>query len=739
MSEGLREGLRPRIGTIASVAFAALAVVLTWADPFAEADDGVLLVNNRSGGRRVFPTLVDADPSKATVELQAPDGPVVRIAPNPDGGGHQLLHGDELLGPVAPADFEGLWSSLRLATAQRTATRGQRVGQRGVIRISLPDETLTLALGDAVAGGGVYGAFEANGDTWVVETEMLTLVEQRPRSWLGKRLLPLDVDAVTSLGWADELVLARGDDGFWRIRDGAMSALLSTEAVEFFLRRLLRARIDPFIERTEVASDSLRPHVVVTTRDGSSRPLLVGEACPGHAERRVVDRGAGLLGCVDAQLFEPWPLLEPEAGMVESRLVPHDYPRIVAIELDAPVARSLVRRGGEWFYSEQGGAAGPVDRRAVAEEEVRRWFAGLSGLEVALVTAPREPAPTPERGEGVEPEGGEPERETPGDPDGDARELAEVEGGGVVFEPDWAVTIHADSGDTLTLRCMLGGGGGLGPRLCLRDEGPLLRLLGEPPLNLVFDAQTFAPRDLTLLEPGEVTQLEILPPATSEGGVEAEVVRQSVHDDAGQWQLDAPVHVDDNGAIDLVRLENLLWALQNLRAQAWVEPPSETPLRRIVAEVVPNRGRRYTLRLSVFPNCVVEVQGQRPAAVSEAQCAALGEDLMFDDPIRFWIERARAFELEGHDRQLLIRRRDEHFVGDDGGAIEDPLVAEALASWVAWRSAGIRAGEPPGKVEWRLDIRRDFGPPAVVEIGPGWARLEGASWYYVERESTAGE
>jgi hypothetical protein len=708
--------LRPRAGTLIALGLAGVAAVLAWADPFAKPEDGVLLVNNRSGGRRVFPTLVDADPSKATIELQAPDGPVVRIVPSSEGG-HQLMHGDVVLGPVADEDFEGLWSSLRLATAQRTADKGERVGQAGIIRISLPDENLTLSLGDSVPGSGVYGVFEAEGDTWVVEAEMLTLVQQPPKSWLSKRLLPIEVEQVTGLAWGDELVLGRGNDGFWRVRAGAMPALLSTEAVEFRLRRLLRAQLDPLVEREEVATESLRPWLVVTTADSSTRAVQVGGACPGRPERRLVDRGPGLLGCVPAQMLERWPLLSPEAGMLEERLVPHDYGRIVGVDLEQPAERKLMRRGGEWFYAD-----GDEGVEAVAEEEVRRWYQNLGRLEVALLTA--EPAsggtgPTP----GVEP-GGEGEGEGEGGEPGVAPPR-------LSFEPDWTLVVHADSGESLRVRCVLDGD----PAICVRDEGPVLRVLGELPRNLVFDAETFAARRLTEIAPGEVRQLEILPAEP-----EAPTVRQSVHADMGVWALDAPPHPDDNGAIDTVRLENLLWAARSLRAEAWVEPPVTAPLRRILLEVVPSQGLRHSVEIVLYPECIVSVAGQHPAAISEAQCAALGEDLLFDDPLRFWLERSRGVEITraADDTRVFLRRRDGQFVTQSGAPLEDEELKQRLQGWIDWRTQGIRPGEPPGAVQWTLDVRRDFGPAAQVEIGEGWARLRGADWYYLEREPDPG-
>ncbi|HVH99128.1 MAG TPA: DUF4340 domain-containing protein, partial [Enhygromyxa sp.] len=525
--------IRPRIGTIVTLALAIVASAVTWADPFAETDDDVLLVNNRTGGRRVFPTLVDADPSKATVELQAPDRPLVRIVPAPNGG-HQLMRGDVLLGPVAAEDFDGLWSSLRLASATRkTGSReGLKLGTRGVIRISLPDSNLTLLLGDTIAGGGVYAAFEGNDEAWVVEAELLSLVEQSSETWLSSRLLPVDPELVTGLAWG-ELVLGRGNDGFWRVRAGEDPALLSSEAVDHRLRRLLRAKLDPFVDREQVPAESLLPWLVVTTFDGSSRALLVGGECPNHSDRRLVDRGPGLLGCLPTNLLDRWPVFDPDAGMIETRLVPHDYTRIVGIELEHPAERKLERRGGEWFVAEDDGGLLPV-----AEVEVRRWYQTLGNLEIALVDE-AEPGPV------VNVEGGQPSGPAP------------------AFEPDWTLAVRADTGEVLRVSCRLAAA----PVLCTRDGGATLRVLGEVPRNLVFDAETFVERRLIEIGAGEVRALEILPPSEDPRST---TVRQSVHADMGVWELDAPTHPDDSGAINQDRLETVLWALQGLRAEAWV-------------------------------------------------------------------------------------------------------------------------------------------------------------------------
>lgn len=678
--------MRPRIGTLVSLAFALAATALTWADPFAEPDSGVLLVNNRTGARRVFPILVDADPSKATIELVAPDRPPVRIVPAPDGG-HQLVVDDVVLGPVAADDFDGLWSSLRLANATRKISGGDDlgVGKSGVIRISLPDGNVTLSLGNPTTGGGVYASFEVGGEVWVVEAELSGLVQQRPETWLSTRLVPVDPELVTGLAWGEELVLKRGDDGFWRVRSGAVPVLLSSEAVDMRLRRLLRAKLDPFVDRDAIASDSLRSWLVLTALDGSSRPLLVGGECPGHPDRRLVDRGPGRLGCLPASMVERWPLHDPDAGMIETRLIPHEYGRIVEFELEQPAARKLVRRGGEWFFAEDERGLVPV-----AEVEVRRWYQALHQLEVALAESP---------GEG---EGGEP------------------------FEPDWALAVHADTREVLQVACRLGAD----PVLCVRDGGALLRVLGEVPRNLAFEAETFAERRLTAIGPGEVRSLEILP-----ADPRSTTVRQSIHADLGVWELDAPTHPDDSGAIDVDRVETLLWALRQLRAEVWVEAPDVLPLRRLAVEVVPAQGLHRRIEVTLYPDCIVEVEDHPPAGISLAQCEAIGRDLLFDDPLRFWLERSRGVEVADRDgqRRVFLRRRDQQFVTDDGRAIDEAL-AQQVTVWIDWRAAGLREGEPPTPLAWTLDVRRDFGPPAQVEIGEGWVRLRGATWYYQQRD-----
>lgn len=717
-----RRSLRLRPQTFVTLGFALLGTFLAWADPFDEHDRNPVITSSKTAARRLFPTLVDADPNRATIELQAPDRPLVRLVPGPEGG-HQVISGDELLGPANPDSFEGVWSSLRMATIirevneLRSGDETRSIGQRGVVRVILPDGNFTIALGNRVANGGVYAKLEGQDGSLVVEESVAWIVDQPARKWLSGRLMDVEPERVTSLAWGagSELVLGRGDDGYWRVRLGAAPALLSNAAVDARLGHLLRSELDPFFERDTVPTESMRPWLAVTSDDGSSRTLLVGGPCPGHPDKRLVDRGPGLVGCLPEADLDPWPLDDPDAGMIESRLIPHAYGRIVQIDLERPESRSLIRRGGKWSVSETG------EVEAVSENEVRRWFTNLARVEVAPLSAlaPGDGAP-----EESPPDDGPPE---PG-PGDDDDPLAP-------FVGDTSLAIHTDTDETLRVACRLAED----PVICVRDEGPQLRVLGELPRNLAFDSETFAERRLVSFSPGSVRELEIMPASP-----DSPVVRQSVRADMGVWELDQPSHPDGSGAIDEVRLETVLWALGQLRSEGWAPAPDGPPIRQLVVEVVPETGPKRSEIVLLFDDCVAGVEGHRPALLSSAHCDALHSDILFDDPLRFWLERSRSLEVRAADLDpsaggVFLRRERGQFVTDDDRPLEDPALEAMLQAWIDWRSAGLRAGEPHTPLEFSLDIRRDAGPRVQVDVGDGWVRLRGADWHYLQRASTNGD
>ena len=150
----------PRPGTWFVLGLSVLSAYLVYGDPWRDDEDRGPVVSARTGARRVFPELSGAPVQRATIELQRPDGPLIRLAPGVDG--HQLFRGDDLLGPADPDSLEGIWASLRIATTVRAIASGADLGagERGVIRVNLPDETLTL---DGTAPGNATIDLSATG------------------------------------------------------------------------------------------------------------------------------------------------------------------------------------------------------------------------------------------------------------------------------------------------------------------------------------------------------------------------------------------------------------------------------------------------------------------------------------------------------------------------------------------------------------------------------------------------
>jgi hypothetical protein len=669
--------MKLRVETLLAAVLCVGSVTLAWADPWADRSASAPLVSTRSAARRVFPELADRDVTRATIELQGPEGPPIRIAPGP-GGGHQVSHGDQLLGPADPEALDGIWASLRMATTLRAVPRGTDVGvgQGGAIRVSLTDQTLSLALGHAApAGNGLYGVMEHEGtDVWVVEEDLAWLIEQAPEAWLSHRLLLVEPEEVVSLAWGQQLGLKRGEDGLWRLETGSEPAVLSTEAVDQRMERLFSTRLDPLVVRDPEQIESLRPWLAVATVDGGVHTLSIGGACPGEADHRLIDRGPGLLGCVPDETTAPWNVDDPDSGLLESRLVPYGYGTVLAIELEQPTARTLRRRAGGWVLVEG------ADTREVSEAEVYRWFSAIAQLEVERA---------------------------------DPRELAR-------FAPDVTMTFTADSGRRMTVRCMgFGAKRDTGKPLCARDDGPPRRVLSDADVTLAFDAESFLNRTLLALPPGEVRAVEIM---GADGG---SVARQSVHLDMGAWRLDAPEHPDGARALDETRLESLLAAASTLRAEAWVEEAGE-PQRRITIELSPRTDREDRAEIDVYPDCVVGV-AQRLARVSDGACAALGDDLLFDDPVRAWLRTARSLQIQSGEQEVLARREGDAWRAD---ADDDGSVQALVDAWMPWRSQGVRAGDPPGPVEQTWTLRRDDGPTVKLELGRGFVHVAGADWYY---------
>ncbi|HEY8375933.1 MAG TPA: hypothetical protein VIK91_05555, partial [Nannocystis sp.] len=559
-------------------------------------------------------------------------------------------------------------------TTLRAVAEGSPLGpERGEIAVEVegrPRAGVTLR-GDASDGVGVYGEIAGAG-AWVVEPELAAALAQPAEAWLSRRLLPIDPGeaAAARIG---ALEIARGADGLWRTEAGAPPYLLAEPAVAVRLDRILAAEFEP-LSAGPGPEVVFEPWLSVQDRSGRRWEVALGPPCAGEPGRVMADRGPGLRGCVDAEVREPWPVDDPEAGLVEPQLAPHAYGRVLAVQMEAPVKRRLRRLGGGWVIEESGAL------HEVSEPEVFRWWSAIQQAPVELPPA--------------------------------AELRAEVD-----------LTIETDSGQRLRLRC---GPAEKVPLACRRDEGPPLRVTRREPLQLAFSRETFAPRNLLSFGTGEVRELEVLPgPASDE-------VRQSVRLDLGVWRLDAPAHPDGLGALDETRLEAMLAALQGARAEVWTERPMTAPRRTIRIERIGGEA----LALDLYADCVAHVPGQaRAAAIAASTCAALGDDLLYNDPLRFWLDRARRIELDAGTRTATATREsteDTHFSGSG-----DAELLGGLGAWEAFRAKRIVHGEPPGSASVTAKIHRPGATTVTVEVGPApagtpaWVRLRGADWYYL--------
>lgn len=677
---------RLRLSTVLWGTLAVGALALALADPWRPDDASSALVSVRSDSRRVFPGLGDYAMSRANIELQPSAGPVVRLVGAPDG--HRVMRGDELIGLVDPEAFDGVWASLRMATTVRAVDRGVdvRPGRRGTIRVTVSDRTFTVSLGDDTAdGSGIYAEVGEGSEreSWVVESELGWLVDQPAEAWVSRRLVHVEPEDVTALAWDEQLVLGRGEDGIWRVVSGASPAVLSNDAVDARLERLLSTRLDPLLPRDGLEVEEWTPWLVISTGpDGRNHALVLGGNCPsGGDKQQLVDRGPGLVGCIPTSLTEPWAVADPEAAMIESQLVPYDYGRVLAVELITPDRRSLRRRSGGWEVRE--GESAPAE---VSEAEVYRWYTSLRTLEI--------------------------------DP--------EVEPLGVDVDPAVAVDIDTDSTQRMRIEC----GEVEGRRYCRRDAGPFRAIVGGANIGPFFDVETFRDRRLLHLAAGDAVAIEIRPGVRSPG--RAAPPRFSAHLDAGVWRLDAPPHPEGDAALDDVKFERLLATLGALRAEAWTRVPTgAAPVATIHVDRAPGTGRDPTVELELFEGCIARVDGGRPGQLSDAACRTLVADLLYDDPLRAWLGTARSVDVSASDGRKIVLRRTATGWVDPGGRADMPE-AELLRGLEDWRSAGVVQGQPPGEAEHSLLIRRNEGTDVKVELGPNWARIvrPEIDWYY---------
>lgn len=643
-------------------------------------DGGGGFVSTRSSARRVFPTLPDVTMETATITLARAGGSVVTLEPSPDG--HALRVDDVLVGPADPRAVEGLWASLRMATTLRAVSDGSAVGadSLGSISIEVGGELRTLRVGGRTSDdAGRYAEIE-NPDfdpegpatqTWVVEREMADILDQAPEAWLSRRAVLVEPGQVLALALPGGQ-MRRGEDGRWRSSVGDTTALLSSDAVEARLGRLVGARLSPLLP--EGAPRDAEPWVQVTGTGGRRWMLSLAGPCPDGSARTVLSRGGGWPGCIDAAVTTSWPLPgsgEDGAGtLVEPHLSPYGYGRILRVEQRAPTRHALSREVGDWRMSTDEGD------RIVDGPDVFAWYETLQKAEVALAPA-------------------------------DA------------VEPTWAVDVEfiTDSTQRMRLRC-----GPRGPRrICKRDDGPLLELRTSD-VAVATDVRTFADRDLLRFAVDDVRALEINA---------AGAPRQSVHFDLGVWRLDAPSHPESDAALSDVLLQEVLGAAASIRVRSWTPRPAADPRRTLRIEQTPEAGRDTVLTLEVWddpedPTGCIGAVGEQAGRLPESTCRRLDQDLLHTDPVQFWLDTARSIEVTSQGQTSRFERTPEGLVGE-GPQVEADM--ERLRALAERRVVALeQAGDVPQGWSVRVLPKRGERLEAIV-VGDT-ITIEGTGWRY---------
>jgi hypothetical protein len=637
-------------------------------------------VSTRSSARRVFPTLPDVTVETATITLARAGGSVVSLEPSPDG--HALWVDGALVGPADPRAVEGLWASLRMATTLRAVSDGSAVGadSLGAISIEVGGELRTLRVGGRTSDdAGRYAEIE-NPDfdpegpttqTWVVEGEMADILDQAPEAWLSRRAVQVEPGQVVSLA-LPEGEMRRGEDGRWRSTVGETTALLSSDAVEARLGRLVGARLSPLLP--EGAPRDAEPWVQVTGTGARRWTLSLAGPCPDGSARTVLSRGEGWPGCIDAAVTAGWPLpglgAEGSSTLVEPHLSPYGYGRILRVEQRLPSRHALAREVGDWRMS-----TGEGDR-LVDGPDVFAWYETVQKAEVQL--APSDST-----------------------------------------EPVWAVDVEfiTDSTQRMRLRC-----GPRGPdRLCRRDDGPLLQMRTTD-VAVATDVRTFADRDLLRFAVDDVRALEITAEATP---------RQSVHFDLGVWRLDAPSHPESDAALSDVLLQEVLGAAAAVRVRSWLPRPAAEPRRRLRVEQTPEAGRDTVLVLELWddpedPTGCIGAVGEQAGRLSESTCRRLGQDLLHTDPVQFWLDTARSIEVTAEGHTSRFERTPEGLVGE-GPDVEADM--ERLRGVAERRVRALELADDAGQ-GWSLRVLPKRGERIDAVVGEDVLTIEGTGWRY---------
>lgn len=695
--------MKLRLPTIAWLLVAGASVVAVSADP-----RGRHLTQRPESATqrpqdRVFPEWSERQRRSASLEFVGPKGPVIRLIPGTHGG-HELFVDGQIWGPASEEAVQNAWSNLRMARVIRGLgdNTSTEVGRWGAISLHIGDRSLALRLGkSAPDGAGVYAQREGQANAELVDGELMTLVESPAELWLRRAMLAVDVAQVARLEWARASELSRGADGRWRVRLSSQEQrLLNSSAVDLKLARLLHAPLRTLVNRTPTQVRSLRPWITVVDAQGMAQHVMAGGPCPGEPGLRLVDRGPGRLGCIDSELLEPWAFVhEGGVGLLEVKLVPHRYGEWSGVDQSQAQALELRRRPGRWEM-----AMGQQNDRfsVVSESEVYRWYRRLG--ELYLDFGQETLTPEEQKAIGLR----------------------------------WQARLHFDGGQSMQLSCGQLVRNEEKLALCRRDEGPWYFVKGTPIDQLELSFEALADRQILEFSSGSVRAVEIV------DGRGTEAVRQAAHLDYGEWKLSQPDHPDASGALDQIRLEALLAALGDLRASAWVEDaPAQKAQRTIELDFVPGLESKQGNKIELFEDCAIRVlrEGEpgKTARLDSGRCRELFGGILYDDPLATLLRNASSVEVELFGPGQQIRRR--RLIAKDGpgqgwSAIdlsprqEQRLLAR-LRYWNQRRSLSLASGRPTSPIKFRLHIQRESAPPVTVELGEGWAQIQGRSWYFI--------
>lgn len=688
--------MRLRFGTLAWVAVAVVAVAAVRADPRREQSARNVENAVQRSQDRVFPEFSERQRRAATLEFAGAKGPVIRLVPGAQGG-HELFVGEEIWGPASEEAVQNAWSNLRMARVIREVdgATGTEVGRWGAITLHIGDRSLTLRLGKKAAdAAGVYAQRDSQPQAKLVEGELTALVQSPAELWLRRSMLAVEVSQVARVQWAGAPELSRGADGRWRVQlDKDDERLLNSAAVDLRLARLLSAPLRKTVPRSPGPVQSLRAWLTVVDANGISHHVMAGGHCPGDPNLRLVERGPGLLGCVDAEMLEGWSYTDQEGvGLLELKLVPHRYGEWAGLEQKLPQELALRRRPGRWEMA----LVGQEERfSVVSESEVYRWYRRLGEMSLRVSG----PEFTPEQIQ--------------------------------AFAPSFDAEFQFDGGQRMRIRCAELDG----DPACRRDEGPLFRVDPASIQELGLSFASLADRQILDYPVGSVRGVELVDHQGDQR------IRQAAHLDYGEWRLAAPDHPDTDGALDQVRLEELLSTMADLRAEAWLDAPDAMPVRTIALDFVPGLESKQGDRIEIFENCAARVIKQdkpaRTARLDAASCRVLLGSLLYEDPVASLLRNATKVEIELYGPARQIRRR--RLVASEGpgqgwstpdlGGKQRARLLSRLGRWKERKFRALRTGPTPSPRVARLHIQRHQAPPVTLDLGSNWTQIQGQMWW----------